>query len=78
MRAGGVGISGQQSIDRLLRQQTAGPAEVIQEIRIIRMRGQCRLQICDRLGQLPGLDLRDSQRGLVCRTRWRCGIASAA
>src|SRR5260370_40403318 len=36
----------------------------MQDIRIVGMRGQRRLQIRDRLGQLPGLDLRNSQRSL--------------
>ena len=67
VRPGGIRIRSQQRIDGLFREQPAGPAEVIKKIRIVRMLGQRRLEICDRFRQLSGLDLSDAQRGFVRR-----------
>ena len=64
VRTSGVGIGSQQGIDRLFREQPAGAAKVVEQIGIVGPFGQCCLQICDSLGQLPGCDLCNSQRAL--------------
>ena len=76
MRPGGVGISGKQRVNRLFRQQTTGAAEVIEDVGIVGMLGQRRLQIRDGLRQLSRLDLRNSY-GSFSFARSRCGIAWA-
>src|SRR5579872_66947 len=65
MRPGGVRIRSQQSIDGLLREQTAGTTEVIEEILIVRPRCRRRLQIGYCFRQLPCLNLCDSETSFV-------------
>src|SRR5579872_5709773 len=79
MRPGGVRIRSQQSIDGLLREQTAGTTEVIEEILIVRPRRQCRLKIGYCFRQLASLNLCDSQASFVVNLlkMWDCfgGVA---
>ncbi len=65
MSASRVGISRQQRIDRLLGEQTAGAAQIVEQIRIVRAFLQRSLQIRNGFGELTRLNLRDAQRTLL-------------
>jgi hypothetical protein len=54
-----------QRVNRLLGKQTAGPTEIIKQVRIVGVLGQRGLEIFYRWLQLPGPDLRDPQCRLL-------------
>src|SRR6266849_7872192 len=58
---GGVGVCAEQSVDGALGKQTAGTAEVIEQVCIIGTFDQNRTKVFDCLLVLSGLDLSDSQ-----------------
>ena len=74
VRAGGIRISGHESVDRLLREQSAGAAEIVEQVRIIGPLLQCRLQILDRFGELACLHLGNPEGALFVGTiqMWNC------
>ncbi len=59
--ARGVGVCAEESVDRAFGKKTAGPAEIIQHIRIAGTFHQCRIQVCDCLLVLSCINLSDSQ-----------------
>ena len=63
--ARGVGISGQQRIDRLLGEQSGGAAKIVEQVGIVGPLLQCGLQVRDRFGELAGFDLRNSEGSLL-------------
>src|SRR6266567_2539145 len=65
MGSGRIRIGCQQRIDRLLREQAAGAAEIIKQIGIIGARFQRSPKICHCFGQLPGFELRNPQSSLL-------------
>src|SRR5260221_335191 len=68
MRASRIRIRGQKRINRLLGQKSTGAAKIVEKIRIARSLLQCRLQVDDCVGELPGLRLRNPERGLLVST----------
>ena len=65
VRARRVGISGQQCVNGLLGEQTARPAEIVKNVRVVGVRSQCSLQVLNSLRKLSSLYFRDPQRGFI-------------